>query len=136
MFLSLSLLPSALYSRNQIPCALSIIALSFILPPCSHRKLCDSDLSPTSAFSASQPFLLRSSTVLPFHVSRVCAIATLSTAPLHLFTNQCLPAGGVGKTSLILSLMRERFEPDVPPLTSDVTVPKDVTPERVTTHIT
>ncbi len=43
--------------------------------------------------------------------------------------------GGVGKTSLILSLMRERFESEVPPLTSDVTVPRDVVPERVTTHI-
>ncbi len=42
---------------------------------------------------------------------------------------------GVGKTSLIVSLMREKFEADCGPLTSDVTVPPDVTPEKVTTII-
>lgn len=42
---------------------------------------------------------------------------------------------GVGKTSLILSLVSEEFPEDVPPKAEEITIPADVTPERVPTHI-
>lgn len=42
---------------------------------------------------------------------------------------------GVGKTSLILSLVSEEFPHDVPPRAEEITIPADVTPERVPTHI-
>ncbi|XP_064478732.1 mitochondrial Rho GTPase 1-like isoform X1 [Ornithodoros turicata] len=42
---------------------------------------------------------------------------------------------GVGKTSLILSLVSEEFPPDVPPRAEEITIPADVTPERVPTRI-
>jgi len=42
---------------------------------------------------------------------------------------------GVGKTSLILSLVSEEFPEDVPSKAEEITIPADVTPERVPTHI-
>lgn len=42
---------------------------------------------------------------------------------------------GVGKTSLILSLVSEEFPEDVPPRAEEITIPADVTPEKVPTHI-
>ena len=42
---------------------------------------------------------------------------------------------GVGKTSLILSLVSEEFNEDVPPKAEEITIPADVTPEQVPTHI-
>eukprot|EP00730_Choanoeca_flexa_P001134 TRINITY_DN10492_c0_g1_i5.p1 TRINITY_DN10492_c0_g1~~TRINITY_DN10492_c0_g1_i5.p1 ORF type:complete len:258 (+),score=35.62 TRINITY_DN10492_c0_g1_i5:25-798(+) len=41
----------------------------------------------------------------------------------------------VGKTSLLVSLIKEKFEEEVPPMSAVVTVPQDATPEKVTTHI-
>lgn len=41
----------------------------------------------------------------------------------------------VGKTSLILSLVSEEFADDVPPRAEEITIPADVTPEKVPTHI-
>ncbi|KAG0417494.1 hypothetical protein HPB47_005558, partial [Ixodes persulcatus] len=37
---------------------------------------------------------------------------------------------GVGKTSLILSLVSEQFPEDVPPRAEEITIPADVTPEK------
>lgn len=42
---------------------------------------------------------------------------------------------GVGKTSLILSLVSEEFPEEVPSKSEEITIPADVTPERVPTHI-
>lgn len=42
---------------------------------------------------------------------------------------------GVGKTSLILSLVSEEFPEDVPPRAEEITIPADVTPECVPTNI-
>lgn len=42
---------------------------------------------------------------------------------------------GVGKTSLILSLVGEEFPEDVPPKAEEITITADVTPEHVPTHI-
>ncbi|XP_050393098.2 mitochondrial Rho GTPase 1 isoform X1 [Patella vulgata] len=42
---------------------------------------------------------------------------------------------GVGKTSLILSLVSEEFAEDVPSKAEEITIPADVTPEKVPTHI-
>ncbi len=42
---------------------------------------------------------------------------------------------GVGKTSLIVTLISEEFPLSVPSFTEEVTIPADVTPERVPTHI-
>lgn len=39
--------------------------------------------------------------------------------------------GGVGKTSLILSLVSEEFPESVPPKAEEITIPADVTPEQV-----
>uniref|UniRef100_H2YY21 Mitochondrial Rho GTPase n=1 Tax=Ciona savignyi TaxID=51511 RepID=H2YY21_CIOSA len=41
----------------------------------------------------------------------------------------------VGKTSLILSLVGEEFPEDVPNRVEEITIPGDVTPEKVPTHI-
>nr|XP_002130293.1 mitochondrial Rho GTPase 1 [Ciona intestinalis] len=41
----------------------------------------------------------------------------------------------VGKTSLILSLVGEEFPEDVPDRVEEITIPGDVTPEKVPTHI-
>jgi len=42
---------------------------------------------------------------------------------------------GVGKTSLILSLVSEEFPEDVPSKAEEITIPADVIPELVPTHI-
>lgn len=42
---------------------------------------------------------------------------------------------GVGKTSLIFSLINEEFSEDVPAKAEDITIPPDVTPEKVNTQI-
>ncbi|XP_071964216.1 mitochondrial Rho GTPase 1-A-like isoform X1 [Antedon mediterranea] len=42
---------------------------------------------------------------------------------------------GVGKTSLILSLVSEEFPEEVPARAEEITIPPDVTPEKVPTHI-
>lgn len=42
---------------------------------------------------------------------------------------------GVGKTSLILSLVSEDFLEDVPPKAEEIIIPADVTPEQVPTNI-
>nr|ALG00086.1 Rho GTPase [Azumapecten farreri]ALG00104.1 Rho GTPase [Azumapecten farreri] len=42
---------------------------------------------------------------------------------------------GVGKTSLILSLVSEEFPEEVPSKAEEITIPADVTPEKVPTHI-
>lgn len=42
---------------------------------------------------------------------------------------------GVGKTSLILSLVSEEFPEYVPPKAEEITIPADVTPEQVPTNI-
>lgn len=42
---------------------------------------------------------------------------------------------GVGKTSLILSLVSEEFAEDVPNKAEEITIPADVTPEQVPTNI-
>lgn len=42
---------------------------------------------------------------------------------------------GVGKTSLILSLVSEEFPEDVPSKAEEITIPADVTPEQVPTNI-
>lgn len=41
----------------------------------------------------------------------------------------------VGKTSLILSLVSEEFPEEVPTRAEEITIPADVTPEKVPTHI-
>ncbi|XP_044184234.1 mitochondrial Rho GTPase 1-A-like isoform X1 [Acropora millepora] len=41
----------------------------------------------------------------------------------------------VGKTSLILSLVSEEFPEEVPTKAEEITIPADVTPEKVPTHI-
>lgn len=43
--------------------------------------------------------------------------------------------GDTGKTSLILSLVSEEFPDRVPARAEEITIPPDVTPERVPTHI-
>uniref|UniRef100_A0A4W4ED46 Mitochondrial Rho GTPase n=1 Tax=Electrophorus electricus TaxID=8005 RepID=A0A4W4ED46_ELEEL len=47
--------------------------------------------------------------------------------------NQCEPK--VGKTSLIMSLVGEEFPEEVPLRAEEITIPADVTPEKVPTHI-
>lgn len=42
---------------------------------------------------------------------------------------------GVGKTSLILSLVSEEFPDEVPAKAEEITIPADVTPEQVPTNI-
>ncbi|CAH0555098.1 unnamed protein product [Brassicogethes aeneus] len=42
---------------------------------------------------------------------------------------------GVGKTSLILSLVSEEFPENVPNKAEEITIPADVTPEQVPTNI-
>ena len=41
----------------------------------------------------------------------------------------------VGKTSLILALVSEEFPEDVPDRIEEITIPADVTPEKVPTYI-
>lgn len=40
-----------------------------------------------------------------------------------------------GKTSIILALVGEEFPLSVPPRAEEITIPGDVTPEKVPTHI-
>uniref|UniRef100_A0A7N8YE50 Mitochondrial Rho GTPase n=1 Tax=Mastacembelus armatus TaxID=205130 RepID=A0A7N8YE50_9TELE len=47
----------------------------------------------------------------------------------------CVPTAKVGKTSLIMSLVGEEFPEEVPPRAEEITIPADVTPEKVPTHI-
>lgn len=42
---------------------------------------------------------------------------------------------GVGKTSLILSLVSEEFPEDVPAKAEEITIPANVTPQEVPTNI-
>lgn len=42
---------------------------------------------------------------------------------------------GVGKTSLVLSLVSEEFADEVPSKAEEITIPPDVTPEQVPTDI-
>ena len=49
--------------------------------------------------------------------------------------NLCFIIAGVGKTSLILSLVSEEFPEDVPARAEEITIPADVTPEKVPTNI-
>lgn len=42
---------------------------------------------------------------------------------------------GVGKTSLILSLVSEQFPEEVPPKAEEITIPANVIPEQVPTNI-
>ena len=49
--------------------------------------------------------------------------------------NYFLMVRNVGKTSLILSLVSEEFPQDVPPKAEEITIPGDLTPERVPTCI-
>lgn len=44
-------------------------------------------------------------------------------------------AAQCGKTSIILALVGEEFPPFVPPRAEEITIPGDVTPEKVPTHI-
>jgi GTPase SAR1 family protein len=41
----------------------------------------------------------------------------------------------VGKTSIVLSLVTEEFTEDVPAKAEEITIPGDVTPEKVPTFI-
>jgi GTPase SAR1 family protein len=65
-----------------------------------------------------------------------------------LFTKMVLPVGvrqnvrillvgerSVGKTSIVLSLVTEEFTEDVPAKAEEITIPGDVTPEKVPTFI-
>ncbi|CAG2106671.1 unnamed protein product, partial [Medioppia subpectinata] len=51
-----------------------------------------------------------------------------------LLVGQCMYAG-VGKTSLIFSLVSEEFPEEVPAKAEEITIPADVTPERISTQI-
>lgn len=50
-------------------------------------------------------------------------------------TDSFASEAGVGKTSLIFSLVSEEFPEDVPAKAEEITIPADVTPERITTQI-
>uniref|UniRef100_A0A667XSB4 Mitochondrial Rho GTPase n=1 Tax=Myripristis murdjan TaxID=586833 RepID=A0A667XSB4_9TELE len=55
-------------------------------------------------------------------------------SPLILFILS-LSTAKVGKTSLIMSLVGEEFPEEVPLRAEEITIPADVTPEKVPTHI-
>lgn len=64
------------------------------------------------------------------------SIATSSSASLRRNVRILLVGDpGVGKTSLILSLVSEEFPEEVPPKAEEITIPADVTPENVKTNI-
>lgn len=44
-------------------------------------------------------------------------------------------AGGVGKTSIIKTLIKDKFVSEVPPRSTDVTVPPKMTLKNATTYI-
>ena len=52
-----------------------------------------------------------------------------------LVINTAYFSRNVGKTSLILSLVSEEFPLDVPPRAEEITIPGDLTPEKVPTCI-
>uniref|UniRef100_A0A673HYR3 Mitochondrial Rho GTPase n=1 Tax=Sinocyclocheilus rhinocerous TaxID=307959 RepID=A0A673HYR3_9TELE len=54
---------------------------------------------------------------------------------MKYFSILCFPAAKVGKTSLIMSLVGEEFPQQVPLRAEEITIPADVTPEKVPTHI-
>lgn len=58
-----------------------------------------------------------------------------NTGPRKLVRILLLGDQGVGKTSLILSLVSEEFPEDVPGKAEEITIPADVTPEQVPTNI-
>jgi mitochondrial Rho GTPase 1 len=65
------------------------------------------------------------------------SIASASSSSLLRRNVRILLVGdnGVGKTSLILSLVSEEFPEEVPPKAEEITIPADVTPENVPTNI-
>jgi mitochondrial Rho GTPase 1 len=65
------------------------------------------------------------------------SIASISSSNLMRRNVRILLVGdpGVGKTSLILSLVSEEFPEEVPPKAEEITIPADVTPEHVPTNI-
>ncbi|KAL7044273.1 hypothetical protein ACKWTF_001864 [Chironomus riparius] len=65
------------------------------------------------------------------------SIASMSSSNLLRRNVRILLVGdqGVGKTSLILSLVSEEFPEEVPPKAEEITIPADVTPEHVPTNI-
>jgi mitochondrial Rho GTPase 1 len=64
------------------------------------------------------------------------SITTSSTSALRRNVRILLVGDpGVGKTSLILSLVSEEFPEEVPPKAEEITIPADVTPEGVKTNI-
>ncbi|VDL99159.1 unnamed protein product [Schistocephalus solidus] len=52
-----------------------------------------------------------------------------------MLNNYFYVVASVGKTTLILSLVSEEFSPQVPARADEITIPADVTPERVPTEI-
>lgn len=58
-----------------------------------------------------------------------------NTAPRKLVRILLLGDEGVGKTSLVMSLVSEEFPDDVPGKAEEITIPADVTPEQVPTNI-
>ena len=54
---------------------------------------------------------------------------------LALFSYLFLGVAQCGKTSIILALVGEEFPLFVPPRAEEITIPGDVTPEKVPTHI-
>ncbi|XP_028567395.2 mitochondrial Rho GTPase 1 isoform X2 [Podarcis muralis] len=66
-----------------------------------------------------------------------CSSSATSSArdsPMPAISSQ-FSQSRVGKTSLIMSLVSEEFPEEVPPRAEEITIPADVTPERVPTHI-
>lgn len=70
------------------------------------------------------PPLFPSATPLPLSLTPLASILSLPPP-----TAQC------GKTSIILALVGEEFPLSVPPRAEEITIPGDVTPEKVPTHI-
>lgn len=58
-----------------------------------------------------------------------------NTAPRKLVRILLLGDQGVGKTSLVMSLVSEEFPEEVPGKAEEITIPADVTPEQVPTNI-
>lgn len=69
--------------------------------------------------------------------NRVATAETQEMGPVGRQDVRILLLGerGVGKTSLILSLVSEEFPDVVPARAEEITIPADVTPEQVPTHI-
>ena len=58
-----------------------------------------------------------------------------SPLPLSLPLTFYISSAQCGKTSIILALVGEEFPLSVPPRAEEITIPGDVTPEKVPTHI-